>query len=555
MAKNKAPNELLATLQNVTSKQYNKAEARRGAAAVIYTRVSSQEQAENNSSLEIQAKLCQEYARRKGLVVRQSFGGTYESAKTDGRKEFQRMLSYVRKDKEVSCILVYNFDRFSRTGPAAAQLSIELRKLGIAIKSVTQEIDSSTPSGSLQENFFHLFNHYDNQQRASRTATNTREVMLKGYWPYHTPMGYKNLKPKHRACEHVYEITEEGKWLRKAFEWKAEGVLSNVEIVERLKVRGLRLNASNFKWILSNPFYAGFVTGRLVDGQLIEGKHPALVDLKTFLKANDLLAQASNAGIAKVPRKEDLPLKVFVREEQTGSPLTGYKTKGNWYYKARAKGVGVNIRAEALNALFAESLKTFEYDRKYRKVLAEKIEAGLQKRLASALEEAKTLKKRLTELEKQLEEMEERYALGKLKEETFEKFSEKYHREMVEVRAQLAKSDVDSSNLKKAVEKALSIAQNLSGLWVSGDYDVKRKLQQLVFPEGVLYSKKNGAVRTTCVNEVFLEIPLQVRDVAKTKKGNPLLDCLLIDSVHRTGFEPAHLVPNYCWGPPEEGAI
>jgi hypothetical protein len=131
------------------------------------------------------------------------------------------------------------------------------------------------------------------------------------------------------------------------------------------------------------------------------------------------------------------------------------------------------------------------------------------------------------------------------------------HTELVdtEVQAELAKSDVDSSNLKKAVEKALSIAQNLSGLWVSGDYDVKRKLQQLVFPEGVLYSKENGAVRTTCVNEVFLEIPLQVRDVAKTKKGNPLLDCLLIDSVPRTGFEPVHLVPNYCWGPPEEGAI
>ncbi|RYZ68486.1 MAG: hypothetical protein EOP09_09405, partial [Proteobacteria bacterium] len=488
MAKNNGRADLLATLQSVTSKQYNRSEVRRGTAAVIYTRVSSQEQAENNSSLEIQAKLCAEFAKRKGLVVKESFGGTYESAKTDGRKEFQRMLSYARKNKDISSILVYNFDRFSRTGPAAAQLSIELRKLGIAIISVTQEIDSSTPSGSLQENFFHLFNHYDNQQRASRTATNTREVMLKGYWPYATPMGYQNLKPKHRACEHVYDITEEGKWLRKAFQWKAEGVLTNVEIVDRLKVRGLKLNTSNFKWILSNPFYAGFVTGRLVNGQLIEGKHPALVELDTFLKANDLLSQATNVGIAKVPRREDLPLKVFVREEHTGSPLTGYKTKGNWYYKARAKGAGVNVRAEALNSLFSKSLRAFEYDKKYKKVLAEKIEASLQKRLASAFEEAKSLKKRLTELESQLEEMEERYALGKLKEETFEKFADKYRGEMEEVKTELAKSDIDSSNLKKAVEKALTIAQNLSGLWVLGDYDVKRKLQQLVFPEGVLYS-------------------------------------------------------------------
>src|SRR2546423_7746256 len=115
--------------------------------AVVYTRVSSQEQAENNSSLEVQMKLCRQYAKGKGITIKESFGGTYESAKTDGRKEFQRMLSYVRKDKEISHILVYNYDRFSRTGPAASQLSDELRKIGVVVKSVTQDIDSSTPTG------------------------------------------------------------------------------------------------------------------------------------------------------------------------------------------------------------------------------------------------------------------------------------------------------------------------------------------------------------------------------------------------------------------------
>lgn len=96
------------------------------------------------------------------------------------------------------------------------------------VKSVTREINSSTPTGKFQENLFHLFNNYDNQQQSSRTSTNTREVMLKGYWSYHTPLGYKNLKEKHRACEHEYIITEQGKWLKKAFLLKAEGVLTNM---------------------------------------------------------------------------------------------------------------------------------------------------------------------------------------------------------------------------------------------------------------------------------------------------------------------------------------
>jgi DNA invertase Pin-like site-specific DNA recombinase len=103
------------------------------------------------------------------------------------------MLAFVRKDKHVKYIIVFNYDRFSRSGAAAAKLSEDLRKEGIIVKSVTQDIDTSTASGSLQENFLHLSNNFDNRGKSDRTKINTREVMLKGYWPYATPLGYDNL--------------------------------------------------------------------------------------------------------------------------------------------------------------------------------------------------------------------------------------------------------------------------------------------------------------------------------------------------------------------------
>jgi DNA invertase Pin-like site-specific DNA recombinase len=68
--------------------------------AVVYTRVSSKEQAENNLSLEFQKKSIEDYARRNDIKIAEYFGGTYESAKTDGRKEFKRMLDYVRVNKK-----------------------------------------------------------------------------------------------------------------------------------------------------------------------------------------------------------------------------------------------------------------------------------------------------------------------------------------------------------------------------------------------------------------------------------------------------------------------
>ncbi|MEM0998028.1 MAG: recombinase family protein [Bacteroidota bacterium] len=95
----------------------------KGNRAVIYTRVSTKEQADNNMSLETQLKACQKYALHNRLEVVEEFGGTHESEKSDqDRKEFQRMLGYVKQKKHrVDYILVYSYDRFSRTGLEAAR--------------------------------------------------------------------------------------------------------------------------------------------------------------------------------------------------------------------------------------------------------------------------------------------------------------------------------------------------------------------------------------------------------------------------------------------------
>src|SRR5690242_14462409 len=127
--------------------------------AIIYTRVSSKEQAENNLSLDFQRKTIEDYAQKQGLPILGYFGGTYESAKTDGRKEFLRMLDFIKKYKgKVSHILVYTLDRFSRTGGGAIKLAQDLReKYGVTVFAVTQPTDTSNPSGVLHQNIQLLF--------------------------------------------------------------------------------------------------------------------------------------------------------------------------------------------------------------------------------------------------------------------------------------------------------------------------------------------------------------------------------------------------------------
>ena len=104
---------------------------------------------------------------------------------------------------------------------------------------------------------------------------------------------------------------------------------------------------------------------------------------------------------------------------------------------------------------------------------------------------------------------------------------------------QTRQNEKSSSNLQKAIEKALNDAENLSQTWVSANYTDKQKLQYLVFPEGILYDKENDTVRTPRINSLFLCIPLLARDVDENQKGNQVNDCLFGSNVGTTRFELA----------------
>lgn len=63
------------------------------------------------------------------------------------------MIKFVKGSKEkISCILVYSLDRFSRSGENAIYISSQLKKEGITIVSVTQPMDASSHTGTLQQN-------------------------------------------------------------------------------------------------------------------------------------------------------------------------------------------------------------------------------------------------------------------------------------------------------------------------------------------------------------------------------------------------------------------
>jgi len=477
--------------------------------AVIYTRVSSKEQAEN-ASLDTQLKYCNDFAKRKGFEVQAYFGGTYESAKSDERKEFKRMLEYVRKNKSISYILVYAYDRFSRTGANGAYISSELKKRGIGTLSVTQEVDPTTPAGVFQEGMYHIFSQMDNQTRMERCQNGMVEKLRQGYWPMSPPLGFTNLNKGQRADLHKIVVNDQGKQLRKAWMWKMKHNMPNKDIVAKLQKTGLKICERKLSKIFRNPFYCGVIVCKFIPGEVVQGKHEPLVPPADFKKVYELLTNAVGYKSShSVGIQDGLPLRVFMKCGECDSPYTGYykKDKNLYYYKCRQNGCKQNRSQKVVHADFEKLLTRFQIPERSHDNLKQMMLYTIQQCNREAVEQVKLHQKELIKIEQRMEQLEERFVFGEIEKPLYEKYNKKFEQERVQISAELEQNEISSSNLENCVNYVVDISQNLSNMWASGDYQAQVKLQNLLFPDGINYDREVGAFRTSRVNLLFAAIP------------------------------------------------
>ena len=471
--------------------------------AIIYTRVSTKEQAENNSSLETQRSYCENYAKSNGIHVLKYFGGTYESAKTDERREFKKMIAFAKQNKSIGYIIVYSYDRFSRTGANAAFITESLKDIGVNVIAVSQNIDTSTASGKFQQNILYMFSQFDNELRKDKTITAMRELLRKGYWLWVPPLGYQNLKRYHKAVDWEIEITSEGKLIQKAFQWKVKNQYSNAEIVRKLNQFGVKINEKRIGLIFKNPFYCGILISKILPGEVNEGRHTPLVSKENFLKINSVEFKTISA--VREYDNEKLPLKRLIFCDSCNIPLTGYevKKKNIYYYKCRTKGCSCTKNADNLNQRFLEILDEIEISESLIEPLKTTMEYVFNETIGEVIEDNKTIKKKLTELSYKIDKIEERFAIGEISQEIYQKFSRQFITEKEELSHQIENSKMVSSNFTKCIENVIDFAKNIRKNWENSDMFNKQKIQHLVFPKGIRYNKENDTVLTTKMNTVF----------------------------------------------------
>ena len=483
----------------------------------LYTRVSTKGQ-KDNYSLEIQNEESEKFAREKGYIISERFGNKNESASSDiTRKEFQSLILKVRKSpKKPFAILVYVMSRFSRTGGSAIGIVNDLvEKMGVHLIEVQSETSTISDEGKLTIYSKLIEARRQNHDRLAHTLPGMKKFVKSGHSLGITPIGYDHFGPRvvdpnMRGIEQKIILNETGKKLKHAWDWKVQG-MNDVEIRDKLLVQGVNMTTQHISSMWRKPFYCGIQTNALVEGKAIRGKWEPMITEDVFLKVQRIL-DVNHHGYDIIQGTDSRPLVGTIYCPDCGRKLTGYevKKKRRHYYKCQ-KCIGVSIPAESselsklkgANNLFVELLESYHLDEKFIAPFQMQIKKIFLLMKARTFQERSENEHLIIELEKEVETLEERYAYGKIEEAVFQKYRSRKQEEIEKVRSKLEETKNEISNLEMFIKKSVEISQNISKYWGSGNLDVKRKIQKLVFPEGIILSTQNSQYLTSKVNSLF----------------------------------------------------
>ena len=375
---------------------------------VIYVRVSTGEQVAG-FSLDNQEKYCQEFSNKTGYSVLVIFREEGESAKTANRTKLQEMLRYCEKNKkQISRVVVYKVDRFSRTTADYLALKAVLNKLDISLVSATEGFEN-TPSGKLNETILSAFAQFDNDVRSQRTSEGMKARLLNGLWSGIAPWGYINTKDE-LGNKIIAPHPEKAPVVKMLFEQYATGKYSFRELANMankmgVKSRhGMKMGKQLVSKIIANPIYCGRIVVRKFEVST-QGSHETIISESLFDEANSNDKGVAGHRLCRNKDSPELPLR-GIQCGLCGKNMTGGRTMGKmkkkyyYYYNCynhncSKKGL---IQQKDLHDDFTKFLKEITPNSDYFEVLKESIRIAHKTELQSVTTLERKLDVKIAEL-------------------------------------------------------------------------------------------------------------------------------------------------------------
>src|SRR5918996_2833956 len=157
----------------------------------LLLRVSSEEQ-RDRETIEIQREFLEQYCHLYGLEIAEMYAddGVSGTVPLHERPEGRRLLEDAKEGK-FSTVLVYRLDRLGRSLLVTVEAHDRLQALGVALKSATEPIDTSNPSGRLIFQMLASFAEYERETIGEKTRAGLHRAYRNGKHAGRIPYGYR----------------------------------------------------------------------------------------------------------------------------------------------------------------------------------------------------------------------------------------------------------------------------------------------------------------------------------------------------------------------------
>jgi len=482
--------------------------------AVIYIRVSDPSQIENNS-LGVQEKACRAYAKQKGYEVAEPiFRDEGISAKhVNTRPGMRQLLEYCcEKKNNISYVIVYKLDRWSRNTEEGLMASAILANYGIEMASTTEGIEKS-PTGSLLTTILLALGQFDNEMKGERIRDNMLALYRKGVWCWKCPIGY--VRPFKTNEENKGKAPMPHEKLRPIlytlFQEAGTSLYTKQQLADRMNVRGfediVRFPATikTVIRITKNSFYFGKMYCKKWK-EYSTGKHEAIVDEALWTKAHNAVF---NKKIKyKTQSSSEYLLKGTIKCNECGRHMTSSNPRGrsNTYtnYECGNKACRrTRIDTGEAHAQFLEILKIVKPTKRTMKLFDYMVFNEWDKIINTAKKEAKMINERIEVLEADLISIRKSHDKGIYTEDMARREAEKVNNEIVVLgveRSDIKFEQYDKEKVRNFTEYFLL---HLDRLWDKLiEPAMKQALQNKVFPMGVVCTRKKE-VRTAGLSPSF----------------------------------------------------
>lgn len=493
---------------------------------ILYTRVSTDDQAKYGYSLAHQKEVLTLYCKINGHEIVEHFEEDY-SAKNFNRPAFTKLMLFIKANKKsIGGLLFTRWDRFSRNIEAALKIISQLDKMGVVVNASEQPLDLTNPDQKLLLAVSLTIPEIENDKNSIRTKEGMRRAMKEGYWVGSAPLGYMNCRNEQKKP--TLRENEKAELVRLAFQEMSTGLKSAEEIRKQLRPRGMNLCKQAFLNLLRNPVYIGKIEipeWKKEDAQIVEGVHPALITDTLFQMVGEILSGKRNLKFKPNKRNEDLFLRGFLlcpicSGNLTGSPSTG--TGGTYfYYHCNHNEHRVRFRADKANFDFIQYLSSFKPPQYVVDTYYEVLRDIAKEKGKDKLSRIKSIQTEIETYEAQLEKADDRLINETLEESAYKRISDRYTQRIYELKMEKEVILGAETHFEKHIKFGVNLLANLSEIFTHVPIEVKHQIISLFFPEKLQY--ENGNYRTNKINQALALMAQLSSPSRMVEKKKPVL--------------------------------